>query len=185
MGTLNLTPNLDEARAFLDWLDPDGKFTFQTFDDNSARKDRAQAKILHGTLNQHADFLVRLQQLGAGVFAMINEGDGLGRAAVNVVRVRGHFVDLDNAPLAPVTASDAPPHIVVESSPDKWHAYWHVDGCPLDAFKSRQQMLAARFGGDPSVCDLPRVLRVPGFWHQKGAPFQTRLHAPSLKGWSL
>jgi hypothetical protein len=27
--------------------------------------------------------------------------------------------------------------------------------------------LAALFGGDPKVCDLPRVLRLPGSWHQK------------------
>jgi len=31
--------------------------------------------------------------------------------------------------------------------------------------------LAAWLGSDPKVCDPPRVMRVPGFIHRKGAPF--------------
>src|SRR5690606_31030556 len=98
----------------------------------------------------------------------------------NVQKVRAHFVDLDGAPLDPVVQSDAPPHIVVVSSPMKWHAYWKVTDCPLQAFKQRQKALAKQFGGDASVCDLARVLRVPGFWHLKSTPFQSRLIHPAL-----
>lgn len=170
-----LVTNLTEAAAFLDPLDPRGTFTFQTFDDDKNRKAGNLARILHGTLHQHAAELERLQQLGAGVFVMVNEGDGKGRSKANVVHVRAHYLDLDGAPIDPVMESELPPHIVVESSPGKWHAYWLVDDCPLADFKNRQHALAERFGGDMSVCDLPRVMRVPGFWHLKGVPFQTRL----------
>jgi hypothetical protein len=38
-----------------------------------------------------------------------------------------------------------------------------------------QKDLAARFSGDPKVCDLPRVMRLPGFYHRKAAPFLTRI----------
>jgi len=67
------------------------------------------------------------------------------------------------------------PHIVVESSPGKWHAYWRVADVPLDKFSELQIALAALFGGDPAVSDLPRVMRVPGFFHLKGEPFRVRL----------
>jgi putative DNA primase/helicase len=68
------------------------------------------------------------------------------------------------------------PHIVIESSPGKWHAYWLVSDSPLEQFKPLQQALAQRFNGDKAVCDLPRVMRLPGFLHQKGEPVLTRIH---------
>ena len=111
---------------------------------------------------------------------MVNEGDGKGRTESNVTRVRAHFVDLDGAPIEPVLEAGAPPNIVVESSPKKWHAYWLVSDSALPDFKPRQQTMAAQFAGDPSVNDLPRVLRMPGFWHLKETPFQTRLVRPVL-----
>lgn len=113
---------------------------------------------------------------------MPNEGDLKGRCASNVIRVRTLFVDLDGAPVEALLATEAPPHILVESSPNKWHGYWRVDDCPLDKFKERQHALADRFNGDRSVCDLPRVMRLPGFWHRKSeVPFQTRLVNPNVK----
>jgi hypothetical protein len=45
-------------------------------------------------------------------------------------------------------ATELRPHILVESSPGKWHAYYMVDECDLDQFKPRQRALAQRFGGD-------------------------------------
>lgn len=182
-----LTPDLEQAQRFLQALDPDGIFTFQTFDDD---KDRSKANkkrlgydplahVFQGTLNDHIESLVALQRQGAGVFVMVNKGDMLGRTNRNVIEVRAHFVDLDGAPVEPVLHADAPPHIVVESSPDKWHAYWRVQGASLADFKDRQHALADRFSGDPSVCDLCRVMRLPGFWHLKGTPFQTRLVTPT------
>ncbi len=44
----NATPNLTEAHKFLKLLDPLGVFTFQTFDDDAARKDPRLNRVLHG-----------------------------------------------------------------------------------------------------------------------------------------
>jgi len=75
---------------------------------------------------------------------MVNEGDLNGRRAANVVAVRAAFVDLDEAPLTVLDSSPVPPHIVIESSPDRFHAYWRVTGCPVNAFTPLQKDLAAR-----------------------------------------
>lgn len=173
--SVHLAPDLQVTHAFLDVLDPGGVFTFQTFADDKLRGADFLPKVFHGTLKKHALALERAQQQGAGAYVMVNEGDGAGRKAKNVTRVRAHFLDLDGAPLQPVLDASLQPHILVESSPKKWHAYWRVEDCPLDKFKERQHALASRFGGDMAVCDLPRVMRLPGFWHLKGEPFQTRL----------
>ena len=45
----------------------------------------------------------------------------------------------------------------------------------LDQFGAVQKAIAARFNGDKSVHDLPRVMRLPGFIHRKGEPFPSHL----------
>ena len=181
-----LNPNLAATKAFLGQLDRNDIFTFQTFDDNKADKGKFDplAKVLHGTLDQHHASLKHLQQQGAGVFVMVNRGDGLVhpgnktcRRSKNVTAIRSLFVDLDGSPIAPVLKA-LQPDIVVESSPDRWHAYWLTDDCPLDEFRKRQRQIAEKFAGDPKVIDLPRVMRLPGFFHQKATPFMTRLTYP-------
>jgi putative DNA primase/helicase len=172
-------PDLEMAQNFLRQLDPAGIFTFQTFDDKN--KGRSLARVFHGPFDQHQDELSRLNALGAGVFVMINKGDGVihpgnktFRTAKNVVAVRAWWVDLDGAPLEPVREA-LQPDSTVESSPGRWHAYWLNHSCPLQEFKAWQSELAAKFDSDPTVTDLPRVMRLPGFYHHKGVPFKTML----------
>lgn len=169
-------PDLTVARRFLEVLAPGEQVTFQTFDDNDKRKSGALARVLHGTLEQRAAELSALNQQGAGIFVMVNAGDFNGRKKENVRRVRAVFVDLDGAPLEPVIQCGVTPHILIDSSPGRWHAYWLVSDCTLQDFTRMQLALAARFGGDPSIKDLPRVMRLPGFCHCKGQPALTTVH---------
>lgn len=180
----NLKPNLQAAQAFLTMLDRTGIFTFQTIHDNKDRKNSSLNRVFHGKLDQHAETLVRLQQKGAGIFVMVNKGDGIAhegkstcRTASSVIAIRALFADLDGAPLQPVLDA-LQPDIVVETSPGRWHCYWLVDDCPLEEFTPRQKQLAAKFNGDPVVIDLPRVMRLPGFFHLKAKPFMTRVIYP-------
>jgi hypothetical protein len=185
--------DLEQAHEFLNTLDKGGTFTFQTFPDpdKSSLNVKAQASnaamlrpptlLLHGTLEVHAKTLVAANNQGAGVFVMINEGDGTGRRTENVTRVRALFLDLDGAPLEPVIGKDKPaPLMIVESSPERFHVYWAMRDVALDQFKGNQRLLAQKFSGDPSVCDLSRVLRVPGFYnHKYGQPFRSELRRGS------
>lgn len=167
---MNAAENLDlasgEAETFLSMFG--GKLTFQTFGER--HKAPSLNCVLHGSFHLHKGRLEALNQKGAGIFVMVNEGDGNGRTKANVVRVRAYFVDLDGAPLAPVQKAPLQPHIIVQSSPGKWHAYWFVEDAPLDQFRKVQRALAEMFAGDPKVCDLPRVMRLPGYLHQKAKP---------------
>ncbi len=181
MKKQSLIPDLLHAHTFLDTLELDGIFTLQTFPEGET-KSHVSPTILHGTLQQHAIRLADLNNSGHGIFVMINEGDLKGRSAHNVVRVRALFVDSDNGPIEPLLTAAITPDIAVESSPGKGHGYFVVNDCPLGKFKERQHALAARFNGDRAVCDLSRVMRLPGFWHLKGTPFQTRLIKPTCKG---
>jgi hypothetical protein len=168
-------PDLAEASRFLTALDPNARdFTFQTFDDSPAKRG-ALARVLHGPLQKHAAELSRLSAAGAGVFVTINETDGQGRRTENITRVRALFVDLDGSPLEPCLRAQRPPHIVVESSPGRWHVYWRVTDLPLENFSGMQGRLIEHFHSDPSVHDLPRVMRLPGFLHKKVTPLMVRI----------
>jgi putative DNA primase/helicase len=176
--------SLAEAERFLDAIDPDAtSFTFQTIDDvmvetpdgqTVKRGDPKLLKTLHGSLHQHSAELSRLNKLGAGVFFTVNETNGTGRTAQDIVRVRAVFVDLDGAPLEPVLQYQRKPHIIVETSEKRWHAYWRVNGLELEDFTNAQIALIERFGGD-NIKDLPRIMRLPGFLHNKGTPRPVRL----------
>ncbi|MCD9027729.1 AAA family ATPase [Luteimonas sp. BDR2-5] len=157
------------ASRFLSALDSTaGTFAFRTFADNR----KGGGKNYTGTLAEHFDALAAANAAGDGVFVVVNEG---GHKAADIARVRAVFVDLDGTPLDAVRRCDLVPHVAVESSPGRFHAYWRVDGLSLDEFASLQRAIAARFEGDKSVNDLPRVMRLPGFQHRKGEPFPVRI----------
>lgn len=167
-----------EAHRFLEALDPDAReWCIRTFDDvvlpdGTKRKDPSLTRNFTGTLSEHFDSLCPLNDRGAGVFVVINEG---GHTKGEITRVRAGFADTDGAPLEPIVSALAP-HIVVESSPGNWHAYYlTADGFPLDKFSPVQEAIAEKFGTDKNVKDLPRVMRLPGFFHNKGDPFRTRI----------
>lgn len=92
--------DLTAAKRFFDLMAEGEAVTFQTFSDRD--KSPRLARIIHGTIDERADELAELNRDGAGVFIMVNFGDGKGRSATNVTGVRSLFVDLDGAPLAPV-----------------------------------------------------------------------------------
>jgi hypothetical protein len=208
--------NIDEARRFLELLGgTDARWTFQTFDDDGARREKRAAdakaageveharmialghaekvaksaatkaitkagkdpfaRIFHGTLDEHERQLARLNADRVGVFVTVNETDLEGRRAENVVRVRAIFADLDGVELEETKAKLAEvglkPHVVVQSSPGRWHVYMLVSDFPLARFNDTQQRVIKLLGSDPAVNDLPRVMRLPGFDHHKREPF--------------
>lgn len=178
-----LKPDLDQARRFLAILDPNADmrslfddrpdgFTFQTFDDNKIRKDRSLARVRNKTLDQVSLELTRLNNLGAGIFVTINETDGKGRTAANIERIRSVWIDEDEGLNIPTPLE---PHIVTETSPGKFHKLFLVDGLTVEQHQQVQQVLVNEYGSDPQACDVPRVLRLAGMYHLKGAPFMVRI----------
>ncbi len=174
-GKQDFQIDLKMAERFLTLLSEDVEtiFSFQTFDDK--KEHQTPPKVLHGSFEKHKDELLRLNRLGAGVFVTVNQTDGKGRLKENVIEIRSVFVDLDGSPLQPVLDGPLSPHIIIESSPDRYHAYWITEGVNLEYFTLIQKKLCERFDGDPVVCDLSRVMRLPGFSHQKSNPFLTKI----------
>ncbi len=98
----------------------------------------------------------------------INTVEGNRRRSSNVTSVNALFIDYDKGDWSTddldlfLAKFGVKPHLVVETSPGNYHVYWRVKGVPLQQFKPIQQRLARMFNADEKVCDLPRVMRMPG-----------------------
>jgi hypothetical protein len=163
-----LAPDLSQTAAFLGCLTGDNGWTtpvtWQVLDDAGARRG---LPILHGPLYKFGSTLRVHNEQGAGIFVMVNAGDGRARRTSNVIALRALFVDEDAAPTREIALT---PSCVVHSARGR-HLYWClVPDEPVTQFTAAQKQLAAYYGTDPAVSDLPRLMRVPGFFHRKREP---------------
>ena len=170
---MNINPDLNEAQRFLDFLERGGKFWFQLAQEPKPKNQKADARVLSGTLAEVGQQLVKLNQSGYAVWVQINAGTG--RCNADVDRVRSYFVDQDRGHTELLVGSAVPADVIVESSPGKFHGYWLTQDAPLDQFSTRMRALAQKFEGDLSICHLARVMRLPGFFHMKDEPFMSRI----------
>lgn len=165
-----MTPDLDQAQRFLTLLDEGAEtFRFRAIHPTRSRK----PKSLGGSLEQCAPELSRLNAAGYGIYVVANHG---GDDDDSIDRVRAVFADWDPPQTAAMPAQlPIEPHIIVESSEGKHHAYWLADGLPVDQFKAVQEAIAAMLGSDKTITNPSRIMRLPGFAHTKSAPRMVRI----------
>ena len=171
-----LTPpadDLDEAQIFIETIH--GAASYLNW--RCIHGEYQNAKSLSGKLFAQRRSLSNLNQSGFNVFMTLNQTDGRGVAADNIVGITALFADLDGMPLENITNFPFQPTIINETSPGKYHAIYKVNGLALNDFTRCQSAVADAIGSDPAVCDLPRIIRVPGFKHTKGQskPFASRM----------
>ncbi|WP_105253841.1 DUF927 domain-containing protein [Pseudoalteromonas sp. T1lg75] len=122
--------------------------------------------------------LISLNDKGWEVFVTINQTDGQGVKKENVTHVRALFADFDDPERnnrEVIESLPMAPNMVIETSPGKYHIYFLVEDCPLEEFSIIQRALANHLGTDLSITDLPRIMRVPGFYHLKSTPFLSHI----------
>ena len=173
--------DLTETERHLNFIDPFAlDFTFQTYDDNADRKDNRFSQIFHGSLDEHVDQLIQLNNQGAAISVVVNRTNLKGRSKKDIEEVRAFWIDDDNNSNI---ALPIPPSFVIESSPNKFHKYFLVHGIKLEEFSPIQRRLITDYGSDPNAGDISRCLRLAGFAHQKvnskkgltGEPFLVRI----------
>lgn len=66
------------------------------------------------------------------------------------------------------------PSVIVESG-NSYHAYWLAKDGTVENFEKIVRGLIKFFGADEACKDISRVLRIPGFYHNKREPFMVRI----------
>ncbi len=167
---------------------------------SKARPERKELRwVATGPLAQHAAALQRFNSVGAGICIQINEG-GRSSAEITRVRkcfidddnhcaTCNHALEMHGsdgchpAPNIPCSCSAflakpaiqfvLPPSAVVATSWDHHHGYFDlVNKEPIPLWRPMQTRLAAYYDTDKAMASsLNRVMRLPGFYNQKGEPF--------------
>lgn len=165
-----------EAKKFLDTLSQGNSsevFHFQTFDDLKDSKRASLIRGLVGTLDQHFEELVQLNNQGAGVFVTVGRTEGSKRNAKSIVKIRAVFADKDDGNF---DGFPIDPSILVQTKHGQ-HAYWITDEVSPADFTTIQKQIINNLKTDISIHDLSRVMRLPGFYHRKDPnnPFFVRV----------
>lgn len=148
------------------------------------RKD-IPAHHMRGDIEEMWSILCQYNNDGYGVFCNINTMDGVGKEMSNVAHIRAHVIDLDDPLTAEVSfkqavAHNPSPQFYVQSSPGKYHIYWVVEPYAGNEYYTiHQRKLAQLFNSDKSIIDAARVMRVPGFFHQKNDPVMVSVYPAS------
>lgn len=131
------------------------------------------AMPMRGLLRDLWPSVIDWNAAGYGIFVNIQAMDGNGLHLQNVAYVRTLVVDLDDLSIAAQSYSRAAswtpaPSFAVNTSPGKFHVYWPcVPFIGNDRYETIARKLILTFGGDKSVIDAARVLRLAGTVHGK------------------
>jgi hypothetical protein len=149
--------------------------TLQTFADHPGAE--RYPEIRHGTLQSLTAWAVERNQAGYGIYVTVNRTDGRGRKAENIAGLRTWYTDIDGLPtdeqkhakVYDVLRGPLPPSAIIKTR-NGIHCYYFAEPnqeVSNEAFKRTVKGVARYYGGDEGVCDISRVLRLPGYFHQK------------------
>lgn len=166
--------DIGQAKQFLELIGgSDATWHFQAFDDNKERKDPSLTFATKKPQHFDPDIQSKLQELnlkGACISVGINGCKGK-RSNENITHIRALYVDYDVPTSANPFTQEPLPHIVIQTSPGKYHGYWLVNDCTLEHFPLIQKALAIHFAGvegaDLNTSKPAQCMRLPGFLHQK------------------
>jgi hypothetical protein len=87
-----IKPDPLHAQQFLRILDPDGHFTFQSFEEKGSTARVTPKVMVSPTLKQ----IMAEADTGAGIYVVVNETDAGGRKSENITRVRAIWQEDDD-----------------------------------------------------------------------------------------
>lgn len=108
-----------------------------------------------------------LNRKGYCAYFAVNSFSKKTRNNKNIRKVRAIWVDDDNPRKKPRSKWPLPPSIVISTSKGKYQYYWLTKTKEYDEFALVMQTMVDTHGNDKGVKDLARVLRLPGFNHNK------------------
>lgn len=180
-----MTIEQEHSEAFLAALDGiDTVYDFRAMHD---RDKGAHAKTWRGRFRDIELELRAANAAGYGIHIMINPTDGLGRLLANVTACRAQLLDLDGVDamqqLSRVMAHSVPPHMIVNTSPNKFQLWFKViPHGDRELFSANQKRLIGAFNGDSQFIDAAHTARLPGFYHHKAAPHLVTVAAGPVWG---
>ena len=167
------TLNITDIERFFQFLDPSPTeiFTYAFFDINSKEVIKGHG-VKFGILSEIVQECENFAGSREGpnnrftLHANINRTKLSGRKKKDIESVRVLCVDMDTSiSTESLREIIIQYHVqmVVESSPGRYHLYWHIDpGTPLITWSNFQLGLNHRLDGDLNLAAINHTIRVPG-----------------------
>lgn len=157
------------------WIYPNfSQCSIQTFNEKD-KEEKSQSRILEMT-GINLEKCEKLQSmLPYGVYFSVNPMEPGKRDKSSVKKIQTWICDIDDQnkghQLELIEKAPLKPSLVVESV-HGFHLYYLAESdLTEEEFENGNWWLKNYYNGDPKVCrDTARVLRIPGFYHQKGDP---------------
>jgi hypothetical protein len=150
-------------------------YCLQTFDDKA--KDKALASCF-APYEGCGGSLSELNKRGAGIFFTPNAFPYGIRKKQECVDVNAWFFEIDDKSFEEqwdmIEKAPIKPSIVVQTK-KSLHCYYPSKDGTITNFEAIQRGLIAHFGADKACKDITRVLRVPGFYHNKQEPYMVKI----------
>ena len=110
-----------------------------------------------------------------GIFYTVNYG---GHEDKLITRINAQYVEMDDRPIDEqmrlIEAFPLKPSFIIQTR-KSLHTYWLMDkNAKVEDFRTIQRGLIKHFGGDPSIVNESRVMRLPGFYHCKEDPIMVK-----------
>lgn len=138
---------------------------YQTYPSKNREKKTAASESFKSNVNNELRLRLKTEnKKKLNVSVAINRVVGNKRTSARVRSINALFIDSDDGKqsLESLLSLRVVPHVIVETSPNRFHAYWLVKDCKTEQFKALQIALANHFKTDLNICDLARVMRLPG-----------------------
>jgi hypothetical protein len=186
-GPDDLVPDLSQAQRYLQALGGSDCVEFFRALPHATTAKGAQVpkgRKFVGTLADVADNLIRWNVLKrCGIYSASNQTNGRGNTKRDLVKPRINWIDDDQGLVDP-SKFPIPPSITIETSPGRFQYIWRVDGMDWAIWDGVQARMVKTWGCDPNAARRNQLLRVPGLYHLKRAPFMSRI-VEELSTWRV
>ena len=165
-------PDLIAAKHFLDLIGKNGDARLRAIPHSKTPKERKKTLPVR-CFGRDKNELLRLQELGMGIYVVINCGGDDKESITHCIAYFAEFDDRSEEEQRDILFNQnlmPEPSVVVRTGGKSLHAYWLLSEPVMDTAQWQEDMkrLVVYLDSDKSVNDPSRVMRLPGCWYMDG-----------------
>lgn len=143
---------------------------FRFFDDRDKNGYSGRLEVKLENLSNKYLTLKKENEMYKGISFVVNGGGHKDDEVINSKSCKAQFMEIDDFPinvqLAVINALPIKPSIINKTQ-KSLHTFWLLKDGDITRFRDIQNRIREVFRSDPSIINESRVMRVPGFYHNK------------------
>lgn len=167
----------DFLRAF--YSDDNAFIYVRCFDDKRSSNRAEKFRFTLSEYNKKYFELKRNNEMNMGIFFVVNGGGQTDKEVISSGKCQAQFMEIDDYPqdiqIKIINAFPLRPSVIVKTK-KSLHTYWLLDSyADIRRFRGIQKKFIELFKADEVIQNESRVMRFPGFYHNKQDPFMVEI----------